>query len=119
MPRVADPVVRYPEKDSYWRQRIYWMVLWELTGTARGQESKPSRKVNALEGGEMVKAGGWAGSLDGEVLWFETGVLVFQAPHLKTKKWSELAHAGGKSGKLHKMTLNPTASKFIRRQLLL
>lgn len=52
MPRVADPVVRYPEKDSYWRQRIYWMVLWELTGTARGQESKPFRKVNALEGGK-------------------------------------------------------------------
>lgn len=33
----------------------------------------------------MVKAGGWAGSLDGEVLWFERGVLVFRAPHLKTK----------------------------------
>lgn len=32
-----------------------------------------------------MKAGGWAGSLDGEVLWFETGVVVFQAPHLKTK----------------------------------
>lgn len=32
-----------------------------------------------------MKAGGWAGSLDGEVLWFEMGVVVFQAPHLKTK----------------------------------
>lgn len=43
-----------------------------------------------------MKAGGWAGSLDGEVLWFETGVVVFQAPHLKTKKWSEPACAGEK-----------------------
>lgn len=50
MPRVADPVLRYPEKDGYWRQGIYWMLLWELTGTLRGGESKPSMKVNALKG---------------------------------------------------------------------
>lgn len=51
MPRMADPVVRYPEKDVYWRQRIYWMVLWELIGTVRGRESKPCRMVNVLERG--------------------------------------------------------------------
>lgn len=93
MPRVADPVLRYPEKDGYWRQGIYWMLLWELTGTLRGGESKPSMKVNVLKGqkGRRLE-GGLAALLEKCFICEGCSCISYSSP--KNKKWLKLACAG-------------------------
>jgi len=60
-----------------------------LNGFAGAYRNRQRTRIQALQEcfseRKKVQAGGWAGSPDGEVLWFEMGILASQAPHLKIK----------------------------------